>query len=85
MQTGPALASAGPIGSTFAGPHSVGCAKFLEGEHQIMIKIMINMKKRGPNTPSVMPNKGSLGICPTFIYPTETFHVRAMSLPRTSP
>jgi len=32
-QSGPTLASVGPIGSTFAGPHSVACAEIFDEGH----------------------------------------------------
>jgi len=42
---GPALASAGPIGSTFAGPHSIACAE-ISGMHEVMIEI-VDVQERG--------------------------------------
>ena len=69
----------GPIGSTFAGPHSVASAEIFEEGHQvIMVEIMSDMKERGGRGNANLGVSGA--IPPSFTSPPETFHVRSVDI-----
>ena len=65
----------GPVGSTFAGPHSVASAEIFEGHQVTMVEIMSDVKERGYANLGV-PG----GMHPSFTSPAKTFHVRSVDI-----
>jgi len=47
LSAGPALAMRAPVGNTFAGPHSVGCAEIFDGRNRAIIIEISDVKEQG--------------------------------------